>query len=1150
MSFSFKPQQQLALEYPGNVAVSAGAGSGKTRVLVEKYFRLLVDEHPDWPIESVVAITFTIKAANELRQRIVKRVREELASGSALPERRARLLELRREVAGAPIGTIHNFCSRTLREFAFDARLNPDFAIVEGAQESSLRRDAVRQAVAEAMTDENRREYTDLLTLQVVYTQRQLYGMLETMLARRAEFGPPCHRYVSEPEEKIFAELEVLCGQAAGSSKEQLQNDLLRCLGALMEAVGTASEPLLRPLADRLSTTVEEHDRWTDFIELACEVQAVLFTKDGTLRKALEKSLGLANHQECVQRLLNACNASAEAAAMELGTDDRQSVTLAAMLARLYFRAEEVYGQSRSAANSADEVDLLDFTDLELLAERLIISNAAVRMKLRDRVRYLIVDEFQDTSELQWRILGPIVCADDTRMLPRRFFMVGDPKQGVYGFRQASSTLFAHVRDLVIDSNPADECRGHVSIAYNFRSLSTPLRAVNELFAQLMDVSQSVHEVAFEALEPQRLDPPGQTTLLLCHRAQRQRGDDTEEDPEDCGEAEVVAREIKELLAAEGPAGTIAILLRKRKHFETYERALRSRDIPYVTHRGKGLYEQPEVLDLVAVLRLLENPHEDRTVLEVCRGALFNFPDDLLLKIALGRGRTFWDKCCRAAGSGYNNTNSEQLALQQEDLCRLNQLTTIIHQLTQMVGFSDLGDLLTAIVQLTGARVIFGASARGSQSLANVQRFVELSRAMQSTDVAEFLAYVESESFDTGGQGEATVHTTRKHTVQIMTIHAAKGLEFDTVFLPELAEPIKARSEEVLTDGHEWLALQKTLSAEKPKLFLTSHLARQKKERAFSEEKRVLYVAMTRCKDNLFLSATAGGTQEQDSFYGWMLPHLSNLSITRRTASSPSKHESDSADNREEKPAASIALHDGRFEQKRNTIRQRLEIDLDWERPAEPQHLKRIPFSPPAAPAAEIAIALDVLLATAIAPAVAREYLLFRHAFAAGAAQLHRGSGNAAHVSITALNKTTFQQSERTSISTQLALAWDLLGKLEPDRQFRSGTSTTVALHGFLISMRPDLELSGHDGSQLLVVAPNAESRTIVERLAVYQTAILATAGILVHMQIADLVSGRIIDSTDANPEQKALRQQIDALYTQMQQNCGSLSTKLPLLSA
>src|SRR6478735_7415520 len=100
MPFAFKPQQQLAIDYPGNVAVSAGAGSGKTRVLVEKYFRLLVDEHPNWPIDSVVAITFTVKAAGELRQRIVKRVREELASPGLELSRRARLQELRREIAG------------------------------------------------------------------------------------------------------------------------------------------------------------------------------------------------------------------------------------------------------------------------------------------------------------------------------------------------------------------------------------------------------------------------------------------------------------------------------------------------------------------------------------------------------------------------------------------------------------------------------------------------------------------------------------------------------------------------------------------------------------------------------------------------------------------------------------------------------------------------------------------------------------------------------------------------------------------------------------------------------------------------------------------------------------------------------------------
>src|SRR5690606_5181550 len=123
--FTFTPDQQMALDFPGNVIVSAGAGSGKTRVLVEKYFRLLVDEHPDWPVDTVVAITFTRKAAAELKSRIIKRVLGELEQETEDGPRRRRLVQLRNDVGAAPIGTIHNFCGRILKEFSFDAHLNP-----------------------------------------------------------------------------------------------------------------------------------------------------------------------------------------------------------------------------------------------------------------------------------------------------------------------------------------------------------------------------------------------------------------------------------------------------------------------------------------------------------------------------------------------------------------------------------------------------------------------------------------------------------------------------------------------------------------------------------------------------------------------------------------------------------------------------------------------------------------------------------------------------------------------------------------------------------------------------------------------------------------------------------------------------------------
>jgi hypothetical protein len=187
-----------------------------------------------------------------------------------------------------------------------------------------------------------------------------------------------------------------------------------------------------------------------------------------------------------------------------------------------------------------------------------------------------------------------------------------------------------------------------------------------------------------------------------------------------------------------------------------------------------------------------------------------------------------------------------------------------------------------------------------------------------------------------------------------MTIHAAKGLEFESVFLPELAEPITVRREDVLTDGSKWLALQKTLSSETPKLFLSTYLGNIKKERAMSEEKRVLYVAMTRCRDALYLSATEGRSRQKDSFYGWILPHLDRLPIERRYASS--RHETEFGHPEHQPfapaPAMQVALHDSRFENTREQCRGVLSLNVAPKSRATTPALmvSRVPFAPVALP--------------------------------------------------------------------------------------------------------------------------------------------------------------------------------------------------------
>lgn len=938
--FKYKPQQQLALDYDGNIAVSAGAGSGKTRVLVEKYFRLLAYQHPDWPVDSVVAITFTVKAAGELRARIVKRIRDELAEPKLSDALRTRLLEMRREIAGAPIGTIHNFCSRVLREFAFEARLNPDFQIVEGAHESSLRRDAVQAAVGAAARTPGTQLYTDLLVLLSLYSRGHLYRILESMLKRRAEFAAPVTRFTTTPTDHLFQELVEYHESQASQKRERLVQDLASALRRLLDIdpegeAGRQAQFLWAKYENVLHSGVA----WTQLCSLSSEVQKALFTLRGELLSKVEKQSSVQRGHEVLQHLWELCCDCHSTALKQPGPEDRENLEVSAMLARLYQLADTLYANSRGAAASADEVDLLDFADLEILAERLITESTKVRRRLRERVKYLIVDEFQDTSEIQWRILGPVVSAEDGTLLPRRFFMVGDPKQGVYGFRQASTRIFNHVRQLVVSSNEGrgGECQGDISINYNFRTLPRPLNIVNELFSSLMQPQKTgVEEVVFEALIPERAECEGGFDMLVATEAADVAPADAAVGCTD--EVEQVVSKLAAYLAEEGrAAGDVAILLRKRKHFDSYERALRARAIPYLTHRGKGLYEQPEALAVLAVLRLAAAPDADTIAAEVARGPLINFTDDLLLKVGLTPGPSFLEKCFAAVAGARPEGEGSRIQFTEAELERVQQLTHLHSALQKRVGLVQIESLIQQILAQTGAEAIFGVGERAGQALANLRRLVEIARSLRTDDLDEFLTYVDSELFDTGGQGEAAEDMDQSAAVRIMTIHAAKGLEFPVVFLPELADPIQIQRESIMTDGEQWMAVRKSMSMAKEDLFLPSYLEERKKERAAGEEKRVLYVAMTRCRDQLVLSCTSGGKKEKDSFYGWIAPHLQRIGVAATAPEQPT-----GLPQTQPFPNRKVALHDSLF-----TARLAACTAAAGER-QDPGKASGAPFAPPA----------------------------------------------------------------------------------------------------------------------------------------------------------------------------------------------------------
>ena len=867
----FTTDQQLALDFPGNVIVSAGAGSGKTRVLVEKYIRLLAEEHPDWPVEAVVAITFTRKAASELKSRIVRRVNELLAQPDVPAARGARLMQIRNDVGAAAIGTIHTFCGRILREFALEAHLNPDFTIVEGAQESVLRAEAVKQTIAEATASAGSELYHALLVLLNLMSPSSLQKVLAEMLSSRASYLLPATHYMEADPEQLFEQLTQFHADYVAELRRAQADAWLRLFRELEGTcqAGTVKSYASQALALWPADPVEE---WRIIANLLDEILPKLLTTAGTCRKADFKKAGIEEHDPVRQRVEELGIAYKRSAVNDLTAEDRRDLDISRQLARLFLRAVDIYLELRGG-EAEEGGQLLDYADLEIYAEQMVRENRTVRSLLRKTYRYLIIDEFQDTSQQQWNILQTLCCDDDKNALPARLFVVGDRKQGVYGFRDANVRLFSEVAELVTGGN--EEWlgeRGSITMAANFRTLRAPLELINRVFERVLAEVKNEYAVAFEPLTLQRIDGDGGCVDFLFVPSEASSEDDDgpsklTADETRTEEARIVAAHIARQIHDGGikPAD-IAILLRKRSGFSAFETALRAHGIPVVVQQGSSMFHQPELADAIAALNAVVYPHRDLGFVHYLRSPGVGLSDDLLLKISRTPGRSYYDKVQRVLGEKQFRLDDTWYPLNSAEIERLEFAVTTLREARLMVDLVPPHEIVERLFSRMGLPVIALATRRGAQAVANLEKLLAVARSSEFLTYEEFLEYIAGELESENGTAEAA-DLVSADAVKIMTIHASKGLEFPVVYLPCLGAGVQGRTGMTSGDGEKWMTLRLSSEMREDKVFLAEYFKERVEQQTLAEERRVLYVAMTRCRQKLILCSSQPGSRSKNCFY-------------------------------------------------------------------------------------------------------------------------------------------------------------------------------------------------------------------------------------------------------------------------------------------
>ena len=849
--FTPTPSQLEAMTLRGpSLLVAAGAGSGKTRVLTERVLRAVCDPESGAELDSFLVISFTRAAAAELRGRIMEALAAKLAED---PSNR-RLLRQSALLSRAQIGTIHSFCAQLLRENCQTAGLSPDFKILDEDRALAMRAAALDRVLEQAYAKIDEDGEFRLLA-DTAGEGRDDRALAELVLNLHSRMQ--CH---ARPENWAAEQIALLDTPFADAGETPWGRELLDRASSLVDFHAAELENLIPQMdsCDRIKAAYAEH-----FAELSAMLRElsrrlalgwdaaleVLPFKAPTLPRLLKSP-----DPELSERLKARRKAALDSMKKlsELFTAPSQTVlrdmatTAPAMraLLRLTLRFDREYTRDKRARS------LADYADLEHLAARLLLDEndepTALARRLSERWREVMVDEYQDVSPVQDAIFRAV--SDGGKKL----FLVGDVKQSIYRFRLADPEIFNRKFYAYAEADP--QCARRILLRENFRSRAEILDAANAVFSLCMsrtlgDVDYNedaalVHGAAYYVGSVPRPE------LLLLKLP--------EEDAPDKAacEAAFAAQRIRALMRSGAtvttPAGVrpleygdIAILLRSPNSVGgIYRRALLDAGIPVGKAQGSGYFTSPEITAVTSMLTVMDNPHKDIPLIAVLRSAAFGFtPDELSAVRAADRDGDLFTALEAAAESmekarGFLDTLSK-LRGACRDLSAAETVWTVLEEL-------DLPALCSAMDD-------------GRQRRENLISLVELAESFEKTGyrgLHRFVLWLASlarrgEEPASGG-AEASA-------VQILSVHKSKGLEFPVVFLCDTARRfnLSERQETVLV--HPQLGLgPRVVDTERrvryPSLARAAISGRLERE-DLSEEMRLLYVAMTRARERLFITA-------------------------------------------------------------------------------------------------------------------------------------------------------------------------------------------------------------------------------------------------------------------------------------------------------
>ena len=890
-------QQSLAIkELRDDILVTASAGSGKTAVLSERYIDIVSNKSVD--IRNILVLTFTEAAAEEMRSRIGKRFK------TAILEKQENI-HLRHQLAllaAADISTIHSFCKKLITEYFYELALDPAFGMIDSDEQKLLKAEALEKTIDWAWKQSNLRPGMEqLLHLRDLRLNdgflSKIIGIsnfLDSVIGRKnwfqrtdvlAEAVNPFDTDLGKMQKQLITDkMHLVFDQLLDVQKlyrSQISDDNANELAKYIAPIAEHIELLNTCQWDKFAEAVRNFKKPRVSTLKGLPDPIAQLIKD-TIKKGIDKFSKLSDLAILNPRYLDKVGNTA-------GMQTK-------VIAELVKKFDQFYSQAKLAINC------LDFADLEHYALKLLSTEdsngdllpSQTAINLHRRYKHIFVDEYQDINPVQQAILDLLTCNAST-------FRVGDVKQSIYAFRGAEPNIF--IKNLESASADAKNTTNslRIDLNSNFRSSKGILEFVNKIFSGIMKTSFA--DINYDETASLKPAPDGQIKIQTINNDkpvvelhildEQNKEADTHEQYANKNnhldincvssrqrQAAMIARRIKEMVGSDDSKGPlqiydkqhdnfrpveyrdIVILMRSpSKRVNDYAEMLRLAGVPISCQDSAGYFEATEISDLLCLLKVLDNPQRDIELAAVLRSPLFNVTDSELAKI---RSQ---NKTKQQRENFYNCLLNYSTTGTDEKLAgKLKNVLSVIEDWRSVAKKQNLPDLIWQIYRQTSYLSFVTALPNGQARRANLlklhDRAIQYGNFASNLGVSSLTRFVEfiEKLTETGQDWSTAEPEITADAVRIMSIHKSKGLEFPVVFLAELDSIFNKQDskDDCLADADSTLGLQIIDRDSNAKLSSLAHqvIAENKHSKSLAEEMRILYVATTRARDRLILTAS------------------------------------------------------------------------------------------------------------------------------------------------------------------------------------------------------------------------------------------------------------------------------------------------------